>query len=90
MTNKWIIWSIEHQGWWKPVESGYTRKRRMAGVYTFEKALEIVERANIGLHDVPNEAMVEWEEMPMTREELREAKNRDESDEYDMKTAHTA
>jgi hypothetical protein len=65
------IWSIEHNAWWKPAERGYTKFRKKAGIYTFEKALEIVRGANIGLKDEPNEAMVEVlpEELNHTNED---------------------
>ena len=53
------IWSNEHKGWWKPNKQGYTEDRREAGIYPEDEALEIVEGANIGLHNVPNEALVE-------------------------------
>lgn len=53
------IWSNEHKGWWKPNHSGYTPNRMEAGAYTETEARQIVEGANIGLKDVPNEAMVE-------------------------------
>ena len=53
------IWSNEHRGWWKPNRQGYTEERKEAGIYTEEEALEIVEGANIGLKDIPNESMVE-------------------------------
>lgn len=53
------IWSNEHKGWWKPNKNGYTQNRREAGIYPEAEAREIVESANIGLKDVPNEAMVE-------------------------------
>lgn len=55
---EWLIWSIEHRGWWAPNESGYRGVREQAGRYTFEQACNIVERANIGLKDAPNEAMI--------------------------------
>lgn len=53
------IWSNEHNAWWKPNSKGYTQERKLAGAYKEHEALDIVERANIGLKDVPNEAMVE-------------------------------
>lgn len=53
------IWSNEHRGWWKPNRQGYTQNRREAGIYPEDEAFEIVESANIGLRDIPNEAMVE-------------------------------
>lgn len=54
----YLIWSIEHEGWWKPRSMGYTELRSEAGMYTYEEAYRIVESANIGEHDIPNEAMV--------------------------------
>lgn len=59
MNKKWLIWSIEHGAWWMPAHNGYTTSRDLAGRYGYEAALEIVEGANIGLNDVPNEAMIE-------------------------------
>lgn len=56
----WLIWSIEHEAWWKPNENGYTPERISAGRYTFEDACRIVKNANIGLRNVPNEAMIRF------------------------------
>jgi len=53
------IWSNEHKGWWRPSHRGYTPNRMEAGAYSETEARQIVEGANIGLKDVPNEAMVE-------------------------------
>lgn len=57
----WIIWSIEHQAWWKPNHAGYVVTRTEAGTYTFDEARDIVKGANIGEHNIPNEAMIEIE-----------------------------
>lgn len=35
-------------------------KRSEAGLYSFEEAEKIVESANIGLHDTPNEAIIKY------------------------------
>lgn len=59
-TREWLIWSIEHSAWWKPNSNGYTEKREEAGRYSEKAAKDIVRRANIGLHDIPNEAMIEY------------------------------
>lgn len=56
----YLIWSIEHNAWWKPAMNGYTQKRNEAGKYPFETASLIVKDANIALNDEPNEAMVEF------------------------------
>lgn len=61
MSKLYLIWSIEHDAWWKPASRGYTKKRSEAGQYTYEEAKKIVKNANIGLKDIPNEAMIEYE-----------------------------
>lgn len=55
----WLIWSNEHCGWWKPNELGYTHVRSEAGRYSFDRAYEIVTRANQYLRGehVANETM---------------------------------
>lgn len=60
---EWHIWSIEHDGWWKPNESGYSKDKKEAGLYTFKRACEIVAAANEYVHDLRqiNEAMVKAE-----------------------------
>lgn len=55
---EYIIWSIEHNAWWGKNRKGYEKGRRNAGRYSFAEALEIMNSANIGLHDVPNEAII--------------------------------
>ena len=58
--SKWLIWSIEHNGWWKPSYHGYTKLRSEAGIYSYDEALSIVEGANINNKDIPNEAMIKF------------------------------
>lgn len=58
---EWLIWSIEHEAWWNPNHKGYTTHRTNAGVYSYEEALDIVKGANIGNHNIPNEAMIKYE-----------------------------
>jgi len=41
-----VIWSEEHQAWWSPSRSGYTRSLADAGRYSAEEAQEIVTGAN--------------------------------------------
>lgn len=60
LTSLWLIWSIEHGAWWRPAHRGYTPNRGEAGLYSFAEACKIVESGNIGNHNVPNEAMVEF------------------------------
>jgi len=41
-TNRiWLIWSHEHNAWWRPNSAGYTRHIESAGSYTKAKASEI-------------------------------------------------
>lgn len=58
----WLIWSIEHNGWWGWNHGGYVQAREYAGRYSFKEALKIVKDANIGLHNIPNEAMIHAED----------------------------
>lgn len=58
--SNWLIWSIEHNGWWKPAQFGYTQKKDEAGRYSFEQARKIVASANeFRGSKPPNEAMIE-------------------------------
>lgn len=45
-----VIWSYEHNGWWKPDSWGYTNDLRRAGRYTLDEAKKILEGANYGGH----------------------------------------
>lgn len=54
----WLIWSFEHQGWWKPKKFGYTTNILEAGRYSYQEAKNIVEKANYGCYNIPEEAMV--------------------------------
>jgi hypothetical protein len=42
----YIIWSEEHQAWWRPGGSGYTRSLLEAGRYSQKDAVSIVTDAN--------------------------------------------
>lgn len=42
----YLIWSIEHDAWWRAAEMGYTRSLSDAGVYTPERSRQIVDKAN--------------------------------------------
>jgi len=55
---RWLIWSIEHDGWWMPNHRGYTKLIMSAGRYSYPEAREIIANANYGKFDRPNEAMV--------------------------------
>jgi hypothetical protein len=43
---KFVIWSIEHDAWWRPGWAGYTRELAAAGRYDQAGADEILARAN--------------------------------------------
>lgn len=41
-TDEWVIWSNEHQAWWRPNGRGYTLDWKEAGLYTTEEADKII------------------------------------------------
>ena len=58
LSEVWVIWSFEHEGWWKPNGNGYTQDFTEAGKYTFDQADEIIIHANS--HGQRNEAMLPY------------------------------
>lgn len=46
MSDAWVIWSYEHNAWWRPGRMGYTTLLTEAGRYTADEASEIVHHAN--------------------------------------------
>jgi hypothetical protein len=46
ITGLCLIWSFEHNAWWKPDELGYTEDVLFAGRYSLERAMEICVHAN--------------------------------------------
>lgn len=54
MEEQYLIWSIEHDGWWRQNKSGYTASYDMAGRYSRDEAFKISARANwSSLNEVP-------------------------------------
>lgn len=45
MDKPWLIWSVEHNAWWRPARQGYTLKYDEAGRYEFAEAIEICKDA---------------------------------------------
>jgi hypothetical protein len=43
---EWLLWSYEHERWWKPYNWGYTSELTEAGRYTLAEAIAICEEAN--------------------------------------------
>jgi len=43
----YLVWSIEHDAWWRPAHQGYTRDVRVAGRYSADDAYDIVKNANV-------------------------------------------
>ena len=39
---RYVIWSFDHQAWWRPNRQGYTTKLAEAGRYSAEEAGQIV------------------------------------------------
>ena len=56
MSKFYLIWSFEHNGWWKWGAGGYTSLKAEAGVYTGPSAHVIVSGANA--YGSINEALV--------------------------------
>lgn len=65
---QYLIYSHEHQAWWKAGRWGYTEELAQAGAYSKREAWGICERANFpffshhdqGHGDLPAEVMIEW------------------------------
>jgi len=47
MSDKYLIFSIEHNAWWCSNHQGYTDDIKLAGWYTEKDAKEILEVSNI-------------------------------------------
>lgn len=60
----WLIWSIEHEAWWKDGGWGYTQLRSEAGRYSEIQARRIVYNSNHWRKDdsPPGECMVYYAE----------------------------
>jgi hypothetical protein len=43
---EWLIWSYEHDAWWLPLRTGYTKRAAEAGRYDIDEAVQIVADAN--------------------------------------------
>ena len=46
----YVIWSYEHNGWWRPDWCGYTNDLRQAGHYPEEETAKILKGANFENH----------------------------------------
>lgn len=44
-----VIWSAEHNAWWRPDHNGYTSSLKDAGRYERDEAARIVRNANVPL-----------------------------------------
>jgi hypothetical protein len=40
--DRWLVWSNEHNGWWRPGRAGYTEDMGQAGRFTFTEAQQII------------------------------------------------
>ena len=45
MSDNYLIWSVEHNGWWGPGRCGYFRELSKAGRYSHAEALAICIRS---------------------------------------------
>lgn len=62
-----MVWSFEHDAWWRPDHCGYTNEEEQAGLYPRKEAEEICRKAN---HNSLNEEIVEIE--PDLKKQIRE------------------
>jgi hypothetical protein len=46
MLETYVIWSFEHDAWWRPGRQGYTPMLAEAGHYAEQEAMAIVSQAN--------------------------------------------
>lgn len=46
MEKLYLIWSLEHNAWWRPARNGYTTSMKDAGIYTYSDAQNICIDAN--------------------------------------------
>jgi hypothetical protein len=45
---RYLIWSNEHKGWWRPNRNGYTEDYQDAGLYSRDNAMTICKNASLG------------------------------------------
>lgn len=65
--NEYLIWSNEHNAWWRPNSRGYAVDSTAAGIYSFNEARGICWKGRDGWtkSDVtPDEIMVPLEGIP--------------------------
>jgi hypothetical protein len=58
MSGKYLVWSNEHTGWWRPDRMGYTQHLSEAGHFTRQAAMSICIGAMLGSREVLNEVPV--------------------------------
>lgn len=61
---KFLIWSNEHNAWWRPNSQGYTHSIEAAGRYSLKEAISVSNQANYGwsdMRDLPNELPISEE-----------------------------
>ncbi len=71
----YLVWSNEHNAWWKPNGRGYTMFAAKAGLYSFGEAKSICWKGRDGWREdgkVPDEVLVPIEGIP---EEFRPSLN---------------
>lgn len=83
---EYVIWNFERDMWWKPDHNGYTPFLFEAGLYTLEEGSRIVADANKFMEEgKPNEELISFRQ---AERDEKEYDLRQESDDYDRRTAH--
>jgi hypothetical protein len=65
---EWLIWSYEHDAWWLPLRTGYTKQAAKAGRYDIDEAAQIVADAN-KYSNIVDECMVHESQVANFRRE---------------------
>lgn len=67
----YLIWSNEHQAWWRAESRGYTTLLQQAGRYSFDEAITICNGANYSWDEDNNPL-----ELPVSEKIALELRNR--------------
>jgi hypothetical protein len=67
MDEQYLVWSNEHQAWWRPNSAGYSTDVRNAGRYSRAEAIEISGTARNGWRKperLPDELAINIQDLP--------------------------
>lgn len=64
-----LIYSKEHDAWWRPKHNGYTPNRAEAGKYTLAETIDILRQANHTDLDHPQEFAIPVDSLAVREEQ---------------------